>query len=70
MNALTPARRALRARVTDGLGVTAHELPLNTVQVSLLNVLNLPVIPSPTTPCRPREYWFGFSPRLTARHGL
>ena len=40
------------------------------VQVSLLTMLILPVSPSPTTPCRPREFWFGFSPRLTARQGL
>src|SRR5260370_177639 len=56
MDALTPPRRALRTRVADGLGFTALELPLNTVQVSLLNMLNLPVIPSPTTLCRPQSF--------------
>ena len=55
MNALTP-------------GQSAHAVL--SAQVSLLNESNLPDVPTPTTPCRPKHYEFVFhvsvQPRIAA----
>jgi len=51
MGALTPVRTVLR---TGRFRDPAHERRHVVTQVSLLNALDLPTIPSPTTPHRPR----------------
>ena len=56
MDALTPERRLFGTR---GLFGCSRMNTVLSIQVSLLHVLNLPVIPSPTTCCRPWSLvWF------------